>query len=234
MCDQKKIQNKIHRVAESAESDMAHLADIADMAELVEENKGLVYHFVHQRIRKFQSYTSYQDDLIQAGMVGLIRAIKRFDESRGIEFSTFASHCVRNEISLECLRISTHGMAGLSDHVRRGKQVPPVRSCDLFEKADGLDYLGWEPGEMDSPFHESDTDQARDRILDELKGIISDVLDDRCQKACWMRWVERKKLREIAQEFGVTKESARKILLRSINKLSRNSRWVHFVEGLKW
>jgi RNA polymerase sigma factor (sigma-70 family) len=52
-----------------------------------EENMCLVG-FVYQR--KFHEYSAYQEDLIQEGFLGLWKACLNFDESRGIQFSTYA------------------------------------------------------------------------------------------------------------------------------------------------
>lgn len=39
-----------------------------------------------------------RDDLLQVGYLGLLAAIERFDPSREVKFSTYASHCVDGEI----------------------------------------------------------------------------------------------------------------------------------------
>jgi RNA polymerase sigma factor (sigma-70 family) len=52
--------------------------------ELLESHKGLVVYCANKMI-KFE-----KDDMIQAGMEGIIRAIKGFDPERGMRFSTYA------------------------------------------------------------------------------------------------------------------------------------------------
>ena len=39
-----------------------------------------------------------REDLMQEGMLGLIKAIRQYDPSREASFYTFAGHCIRNEI----------------------------------------------------------------------------------------------------------------------------------------
>lgn len=46
---------------------------------------------------KFKGYTNF-DDLFQVGMVGLIKAVERFDIDRGIRFITYATISIMNEI----------------------------------------------------------------------------------------------------------------------------------------
>ncbi|MBD2104610.1 RNA polymerase sigma factor SigF [Leptolyngbya sp. FACHB-261] len=63
--------------------------------ELVRLNLGLVRKEAHHWIN--QCTESY-DDLVQVGALGLIRAIERFDMSRGHAFSSFAIPYIRGEI----------------------------------------------------------------------------------------------------------------------------------------
>ncbi|MDB9525902.1 RNA polymerase sigma factor SigF [Oscillatoria sp. CS-180] len=62
---------------------------------LVSLNLGLVRREAHRWIR--QSDESF-DDLMQVGSLGLIRAIERFDLSKGYAFSSFAIPYIRGEI----------------------------------------------------------------------------------------------------------------------------------------
>ncbi|MEG0237596.1 sigma-70 family RNA polymerase sigma factor [Cetobacterium sp.] len=38
------------------------------------------------------------DDLLQEGYIGLMKAIKSYDEARGVSFSTFANICIKRQI----------------------------------------------------------------------------------------------------------------------------------------
>ena len=62
---------------------------------LVKLNLGLVRQEAHRF--KNQSTESFED-LVQVGSIGLIRAIERFDTTRGCAFSTFAMPYIRGEI----------------------------------------------------------------------------------------------------------------------------------------
>lgn len=62
---------------------------------LVQLNIGLVRREAHRWVR--QSNESF-DDLMQVGSLGLIRAIERFDLSKGYAFSSFAIPYIRGEI----------------------------------------------------------------------------------------------------------------------------------------
>jgi RNA polymerase sigma-B factor len=62
---------------------------------LVELNFGLIRREAHHWVN--QCTESYED-LVQVGCIGLIRAVERFDLSKGVAFSTFAIPYIRGEI----------------------------------------------------------------------------------------------------------------------------------------
>lgn len=63
--------------------------------QLVKLNVGLVRKEVYHWLNKC---TETYDDLLQVGCIGLIRAIERFDISKGRAFSSFATPYIRGEI----------------------------------------------------------------------------------------------------------------------------------------
>lgn len=62
---------------------------------LIEMNQSLV-RFVVRRFRNRGD--GHMEDITQVGMIGLIKAIDRFDLSRGIVFSSYAIPCIEGEI----------------------------------------------------------------------------------------------------------------------------------------
>lgn len=66
----------------------------AEQEQLVIENTRLAHYFAHGYYQKNMDH----DDLAQIGTIGLIKASKIFDASRGYKFSTIASKCIKGEI----------------------------------------------------------------------------------------------------------------------------------------
>lgn len=70
---------------------------------MVIHNIRLVYKIAGAHVSRVSSSGTVLDldDLAQAGMVGLIRAIEMFDASRGLKFSTYATNWIRQSIGRE-------------------------------------------------------------------------------------------------------------------------------------
>lgn len=60
----------------------------------IEENLGLV----HSCARRFMGRGVDYEDLVQAGCIGLIKAVDNFDDERGFSFSTYAVPVILGEI----------------------------------------------------------------------------------------------------------------------------------------
>ena len=67
---------------------------MAERNDLITENLGLVHSCCHRFVGRGVEY----DDLYQAGCVGLIKAADRFEEERGLCFSTYAVPAILGEI----------------------------------------------------------------------------------------------------------------------------------------
>lgn len=61
---------------------------------LIKHNLRLVAHIS----KKYKNSSVENEDLISIGTIGLMKAIKTFDYSKGNSFSTYASRCIDNEI----------------------------------------------------------------------------------------------------------------------------------------
>ncbi|OMD85649.1 hypothetical protein BSK49_19225 [Paenibacillus odorifer] len=63
--------------------------------ELIQNNMGLVGSIAH----KINKTTGVEYlELFQEGSIGLIKAARSFDETKGFKFATYASHCITNEM----------------------------------------------------------------------------------------------------------------------------------------
>lgn len=66
-----------------------------DVDTLVQDN----LYFVHFILKKYYPPEGYEyDDLFQVGCIGLVKAAKKFDPSRGFKFTTFAGPWIESEV----------------------------------------------------------------------------------------------------------------------------------------
>ncbi len=72
----------------------AQAGDKLARQELVERHLNLIWHIVH----RFTGRGHDPEDLFQVGAIGLLKAIDRFDVSRGLKFSTYAVPLIMGEI----------------------------------------------------------------------------------------------------------------------------------------
>lgn len=75
-----------------------------DREQKIIDNMNLVHYVIH---KYFPLYMDNQDN-IQNGYVGLIKAVDSFDESTGNTFSTYAARCIFNEIAINLRKQSKH------------------------------------------------------------------------------------------------------------------------------
>ena len=67
---------------------------MSERDKLIENNLRLV----HSCCKRFKSNTLEYEDVFQAGCIGLVKAADGFDESRGLQFSTYAVPSILGEI----------------------------------------------------------------------------------------------------------------------------------------
>jgi len=86
----------------------------AEMAQTVLENQRLVHHL----LKKIDVAPRDYEDLFQTGMIGLMKAVATFDKSKNIQFSSYASKCINNEINMFFRKNSRHlGVLSLNQEI---------------------------------------------------------------------------------------------------------------------
>lgn len=72
--------------------------------ELFERNLRLVFRMSRQWGSFLRARDGRAEDLVQAGCVGLWRAVQKFDPGRGVRFVTYAGHWIRAEMRYHVMR----------------------------------------------------------------------------------------------------------------------------------
>ncbi len=139
------------------------------LSEIVEKHAPMVKKIAHHLIGRLPN-TILVDDLVQAGMIGLLEAAKNYDESKGASFETYAGIRIR-------------GM--MLDEVRKGDWVPrsvhknsrmiseTIRTLEHSKGRDAKDAEVAEALQMSiSEYHQMLLDSTGSRLygLDDLLG----------------------------------------------------------------
>ena len=199
----------------------------------IEDNMGLVYSVVKRFVGRGTEY----EDLVQIGSIGLIKAAKHFDESRGYCFSTYAVPMIIGEIkrflrddgSVKVSRtLKEHaGKIGyatekLSKNLRRSPTLSELEKETGLTKEEigrALDAVKpctsvYEQNEDGSYVldkivtKESEEEKNIERIF--LKELL-DSLDNRSRKVILLRYFKEETQQQVADRLGVSQVQVSRI-----------------------
>lgn len=126
-----------------------------NMQSLVEEHASLVKRIAHHLMARLPDSVQL-DDLIQAGMVGLLEAARNFDHSKGASFTTFAGIRIRG---------------AMLDEVRRGDWIPRSVHRNARRVSEAIRQLEIEHGCQPN---DTQVAQALEMTLDEYHSLLQD------------------------------------------------------------
>ena len=82
---------------------MYSISDLADRKDWIERYAPFVKRIAHYLIARLPASVEF-DDIVQAGMVGLLDAVSRYEETQGAQFETYAAQRIRGAIVDELRR----------------------------------------------------------------------------------------------------------------------------------
>lgn len=146
------------------------------------------------------------DDLVQEGLIGLLSSIRSYNSDLGIPFSSYAKHCIKNQLN-SALQAAT-----------RLKHIP-LNSALSYDELSGDGYSE-EPSFEDISVSPEKILLAKES-LEELKGLISECLSD-LERKVLVLYLFGLSYKEIAQHISVETKSVDNAIQRIRSKLSRN------------
>ncbi len=193
---------------------MSHSRD-----ELVQRHFGLV-HYLARRLHKTLADEADFDELVSAGMIGLLAAAEGFEPERGLSFSTYAATRIRGAMLDELRRIDPltrtarerarrleHTRDKLAQLLHRQPSSHELAAA-LGTDADGL--LAWERESregthlsIEAPMHRSEDSPTQGDLLPTVEPDLDLELD---------RERERERLREAMHHLD---DEAREVLVLS-------------------
>jgi RNA polymerase primary sigma factor len=185
---------------ESGEIDRLDLADLARFKRLVRDGDRASDELIRANLRLVVSIAKRYVgrgmvllDLVQEGNLGLMRAVEKFDHTKGFKFSTYATWWIRQAITraiadqARTIRIPVHMVEAMNRVKRVQRQMhqelkgePTVEELaaevdEPVEKIREILRIGLDPLSLDSPVGDEDESNLGDFIKDENAASPIDV-----------------------------------------------------------
>jgi RNA polymerase sigma factor for flagellar operon FliA len=202
----------VHARPRSAAKPRYSVSDLGDRESWIERHAPLVKRIAHYMMARLPASVEF-DDVLQAGMLGLLDAVARYEETQGAQFETYAAQRIRGAIVDELRRNDwlPRSVRRTEGEIASQLSVPIEEYQHQLHQARGHQLLYSE--DFDDPEGESVVDPgAPQDILDALiddelrQRIASGVADLPAREKTVMSLYYEKELnlREIGQVLGVT------------------------------
>lgn len=190
---------------------------------------------------KFLINPSYKDDLIQEGIIGLLCAINKYDESKSQNFGMYAYYWIKQAIS----RMADKSNSLIRIPIRKNQKIRKLKKDRLLkEKLDKNDYNtlvecdfnfisidnnGFNGDDISLlekiPSKDNPIECIENKInYEDFEYLLSTLTErerDIIEKRYGLSSCLPMTLREIAHQYKLTSESIRKIEIQALNKMKR-------------
>lgn len=169
---------------------------------LIERNLRLVAHVV----KKYEGTGEDIEDLISIGTIGLIKAIKTFNDDRGTRLATYAARCIENEVLMHLRNLKkTRGEISIYDPIGFDKEGNEISLMDvLFADNDILETVDIKMQEEKIVEKMSALSKRERQVIEMRYGLFSGLKETQ---------------RDIAKRLGISRSYVSRIEKKAISKL---------------
>ena len=169
-------------------------------------------------------------DIIEAGNIGLIKAVERFDYKKGYKFSTFASYYIKSQIIKEIYKNNRIIRRPFNQERLISKKLKTIQTVLSLDDSFPNSIEGTEPLLY---FIEDEENNIYDEINQiEIKEIIKDILNTltpRQKEVLLLRFGfddgNYKTLRKVGSILKISDEGVRKIEQKAFTKIRKNNKY---------
>ncbi|MCZ7525625.1 MAG: SigB/SigF/SigG family RNA polymerase sigma factor [Acidimicrobiia bacterium] len=209
--------------------------------ELIEHHRGLALHLAQRFAHRGEPF----DDLVQVAMLGLLKAVERFDPDRGAAFSSFAAPTISGELKrhfrdrtwsvkvprrIQEMRLEVRAAADAL-HQRLGRAPAPAElAADLSVTTDEvLEAMeatnAYRATSLSAPLRDEPdvaleqrlgTDPTGELDRDVLLEQLIDELPEREQRLIRLRFFGDLTQSEIAEQLGISQMHVSRLLRRTL------------------
>ena len=152
------------------------------------------------------------DDLISAGIIGLIKAVDSFDGRKGVLLSTYASRCIENEI-LMLIRANKK----YKDTISLNTVLSPKADSDEMELANLI------PAESEEDvFHQVETGCLMQDVLNAMEKYLTPMEQEIIKYRYGICGYELKTQKEVADIFNISRSYISRIESKVLKTLQKN------------
>lgn len=169
--------------------------------------------------RKFYLAGAEQEDVIQEGMVGLLRAIRNYRDDQGASFDTFAEKCIKNQIknAIKMANDKKHDLLNNSEPIDYLESIMggKEKQTGVFKQKAGISVD--EIGGVEDP----ETEIISREINEERDIKIAELLSP-MEKKVLTEYLEGYGYEQIAEHLQTTRKSVDNAVQRIRKKLSNS------------
>lgn len=173
---------------------------------LIQHNLRLVAHIA----KKYGFPERDLDDYLSIGIIGLIKAIDTFDDTKGIRLATYASRCIENEILMAIRGNKKQSReVYLNDSISNDKEGKEIHLLDIMEESQE---------DLSERFVLADDIRAlREAMAEQLSPRELEILQLRYGFSNGKEYTQR----EVAGRFGISRSYVSRIEKKAIAKLRK-------------